>query len=102
MKKKRIVKKKIIKKKEITQQHFCVAEDCMLLEGGVLYGFTGNIQQRDGSATVFRRVEPGSIDKLLGVPDKIDIPHRYVPEKVTECPLKIMFFFSERERENEK
>ena len=24
-----------------TQQHFCVAEDCMSLEGGVLYGFTG-------------------------------------------------------------
>ena len=28
------------KEKETTPQHFCVAEDCMLLEGGVLYGFT--------------------------------------------------------------
>ena len=27
--------------KKTTPQHFCVAEDCMLLEGGVLYGFTG-------------------------------------------------------------
>ena len=35
--------KKIIhkKKKKTTPQHFCVAEDCMLQEGGVLYGFTG-------------------------------------------------------------
>ena len=24
-----------------TPQHFCFAEDFMLLEGGVLYGFTG-------------------------------------------------------------
>ena len=40
MKKKSIVKK-IIRKKKTTPQHFCVAEDCMLLEGGVLYGFTG-------------------------------------------------------------
>ena len=40
--KKNIVKKNIQKKKKkITPQHFCVAEDCMLLEGGVLYGFTG-------------------------------------------------------------
>ena len=22
-------------------QHFCVTEDCLLLEGGILYGFTG-------------------------------------------------------------
>ena len=28
-------------KKKTTPQHFCVAEDYMLLEGGVLYGFTG-------------------------------------------------------------
>ena len=35
--KKEIYKKK---KKKTTPQHFCVAEDCMLLEGGVLYGFT--------------------------------------------------------------
>ena len=40
MEKKSIVKK-IIQKEETTPQHFCVAEDCMLLEGGVLYGFTG-------------------------------------------------------------
>ena len=40
--KKVIVKKQFIqkKKKETTPQHFCVAEDCMLLEGGVLCGFT--------------------------------------------------------------
>ena len=36
-----IVKKIIqIKKKKTTPQRFCVAEDCMLLEGGVLYGST--------------------------------------------------------------
>ena len=29
------------KKKKTTPQHFCVPKDCMLLEGGVLYGFTG-------------------------------------------------------------
>ena len=42
-KKNNTVKKKIIhkNKKKTTPQHFCVAEDCMLLEGGVLYGFTG-------------------------------------------------------------
>ena len=40
--KKSIVKKNIQKKKKkTTPQHFCVVEDCMLLEGGVLYGFTG-------------------------------------------------------------
>ena len=40
-KKKRIVKKIIQKKKmKTTPQLFCVAEDWMLLEGGVLYGFT--------------------------------------------------------------
>ena len=26
-----------------TPQHFCVADDCMLLEGGVRYGFTGTM-----------------------------------------------------------
>ena len=38
-----MVEKKYIqkKKKKTTPQHFCVAEDCMLLEGGVLYGFSG-------------------------------------------------------------
>ena len=42
MKKKSIVKKIIQKKdKKTTPQHFCIAEDCVLLEGGVLYGFTG-------------------------------------------------------------
>ena len=42
MKKKHIMKKIIQKKKKkTTPQHFRVAEDCMLLEGGVLYGFTG-------------------------------------------------------------
>ena len=30
------------KKNKTTPQHFCVAENCMLLEGGVLYGFTGH------------------------------------------------------------
>ena len=30
------------KKKKTTPQHFCVAEDCVLLEGGVMYGFTGS------------------------------------------------------------
>ena len=40
-----IEKKNIQKKiKKTIPQHFCVAEDCMLLEGGVLYGFTGFIQ----------------------------------------------------------
>ena len=40
IKKKRIVKKNIQKKKKKTiPQHFCVAEDCMLLEGGVLFCF---------------------------------------------------------------
>ena len=34
--------KKKIQKKKTTPQHFCVAKDCMLLEGVVLYGFTGN------------------------------------------------------------
>ena len=29
------------KKKKTTPQHFCVAEDCKLLEGGVLYDFMG-------------------------------------------------------------
>ena len=29
------------RKKKTTPQHLCVAEDCMLLKGGVLYGFTG-------------------------------------------------------------
>ena len=39
--KKRIVKKIIHKEKmKTTQQLFCVAEVWMLLEGGVLYGFT--------------------------------------------------------------
>ena len=39
--KKRIVKKIIQKEKmKTTPQLFCVAEDWMLLEGGVLYGFT--------------------------------------------------------------
>ena len=28
-----------------------------------------------------KRVDTSSIDKMLGVPDKIDIPQRYVPEK---------------------
>ena len=41
-KKTRIVKKTYTEnEKENHPQHFCVAEDCMLLEGGVLYGFTG-------------------------------------------------------------
>ena len=47
MKKKRIVIKNLQKKKKnTTPQHFCVAEDCVLLEGGVLYGFTGIFKQR--------------------------------------------------------
>ena len=29
------------KKKKTNPQHFCVPEDCMLLEGGLLYGFIG-------------------------------------------------------------
>ena len=42
MKKKLIVKKAIQKeKKETTPQHFCVAEDCMLLEGGCSVWFYG-------------------------------------------------------------
>ena len=41
--KKNVLYKKYIqkKKKKTIPQHFCVAEDCMLLEVGVLYGFTG-------------------------------------------------------------
>ena len=35
-------KKNTEKEKKTTPQHFCVAENCMLLEGGVLYGFTGS------------------------------------------------------------
>ena len=34
------------KKKKTNPQHFCAAEDCMLLEGGVLYGFTGKYQSQ--------------------------------------------------------
>ena len=37
--KKNIKKKK--KKKKSTPQHFSVAENCLLLEGGVLFGFMG-------------------------------------------------------------
>ena len=41
MKKKRTVKKIIqTKKMKTTPQLSCVAEDCRLLEGGVLYGYT--------------------------------------------------------------
>ena len=40
---KNYMQKKFIQKKKTPPQHFCVAEDCMLLEGGVLYGFTGNL-----------------------------------------------------------
>ena len=40
---KNVFKKKYTEKEKENNptQHFCVAEDCMLLEGGVLYGFTG-------------------------------------------------------------
>ena len=40
--KKKTYRKKIIQKKKMktTPQIFCVAEDWMLLDGGVLYGFT--------------------------------------------------------------
>ena len=31
----------IQRKPNSTPQHFCVAEDILLLKGGVLYGFTG-------------------------------------------------------------
>ena len=42
MKKKRIVKKNYTEKDQVNHpQHFCVAEDCILLDGGVLYDFTG-------------------------------------------------------------
>ena len=43
---KNVFKKNINRKrKRTTPQHFCVDEDCMLLEGGVLYGFTGKISR---------------------------------------------------------
>ena len=39
--KKNDIAKKNNTEREIHPTHFCVAEDCMLLEGSVLYGFTG-------------------------------------------------------------
>ena len=52
-----------------TPQHFCVAEDCMLLEGGVLYGFTGNIKPDNISGTLrnMKKVEQAieMLNKLM-------------------------------------
>ena len=36
-----------------TPQLFCVAEDWMLLEGGVLYGFTRFLNQVDDTENIF-------------------------------------------------
>ena len=37
------IKTKKKKKNQTAPQHYSVAEDYMLLEGGVLYGFTGKV-----------------------------------------------------------
>ena len=45
MKKKTYCKKNIQKKKKkTTPQHYCVAEDCMLLEGGCSVCFYGSVK----------------------------------------------------------